>query len=260
MKKTLPSHPFARALLCIAWVCLAGQAFALTGAESSTETSTAVAPADKNYSTAVYTQQPDDLWANGRGKDSARWEKATPLFAADLSNADFKPGSWAWENGILVAKGGGDIWTKESFGDVAVMLEFRCEAESNSGVFLRCTDIVDWLQNSIEIQILQGAETDRKHNTGAMYDCLAPSKDIAINAGEWHRFVIVAKGPQITVSLDGQEVTKANLDQWTAGHKNPDGSKNKFDKAYKDMPRVGRLGLQYHGHPIAFRNLFVEKL
>jgi sugar phosphate isomerase/epimerase len=207
-----------------------------------------------------FTRQTPELWAGDRGKNSARWSAATPLFTEDLSNADFKPGSWVWENHVLVAKGGGDIWTKENYQDFAVMLEFRTAKDSNSGVFLRCTDPVNWLQSCMEIQILQGTEQDTKHNTGALYDCLAPKKDIPIHAGEWYRYVITAKGNIITVSLNGEEILKADLSKWTAPHLNPDGTKNKFDHAYKDMISSGRIGLQYHGSPIEFRNLFVERL
>ena len=39
-----------------------------------------------------------------------------------------------------------------------------------------------------------------------------------------------------------------------------DGTLNKFDHAYRDLPLSGRIGLQYHGSPIEFRNLFVERL
>ena len=48
----------------------------------------------------------------GHGADSKRWSAPNAVFAPDLSNAEFKPGSWAWEDGVLVAKGGGDIWTR----------------------------------------------------------------------------------------------------------------------------------------------------
>lgn len=207
-----------------------------------------------------FTARPEDVWAKGRGKDSQKWDAPTPLFARDLGNAEFKKGSWAWEKGELVAKGGGDLWTKESYGDVVVMLEFRCEKATNSGVFLRCTDPVNWLQHSLEIQILQGdAKTDRQL-VGALYDCLAPTRQIEIAPGEWHQFVITAKGSKITATLDGEEILKADLNQWTEAGRNPDGTPNKFDHALKEHPRSGRIGLQYHGEPVAFRNLFVERL
>ena len=62
------------------------------------------------------------------------------------------------------------------------------------------------------------------------------------------------------VALDGDEVNRVDLNQWTQAGFNPDGAPNKFVKAYKDMARTGRIGLQYHNSPIEFRNLRVERL
>lgn len=206
------------------------------------------------------------VFAPGRGKDSARWPAPQPLFARDLSNADMQPGAWAFNaEGVLAptraagAPANGDLWTKASFGDFVVSLEFRTQEKSNSGVFLRASDIVNWLQNSIEVQILQGDEDAPVHLVGAIFDVAAPARAVPIKPGEWYRYVITAKGNTITVMLNGEEVNKVNLDQWTVAGANPDGTKNKFAKAYKDMARSGRIGLQDHGAPIEFRNLFIEQ-
>ncbi|MDR2462568.1 MAG: DUF1080 domain-containing protein [Verrucomicrobiales bacterium] len=210
------------------------------------------------------TDKVSDVWANGRGKDSQKWEFVTEdLFKPDLSNADFAPGSWVFEKGILSAKGGGELWTQESYGDFILNLDFRCEEKTNSGVFLRCSDTKDWLHNTIEVQILQGDSKDgtpSREVCGSIFDVLAPQNKKEIKPGQWYHYTIIAKGSEIRVMLDGQETTKINLDEWTEPHKNPDGSKNKFNKAYKDMARKGRIGLQYHGNPIEFRNLTIEKL
>ena len=60
----------------------------------------------------------------------------------------------------------------------------------------------------------------------------------------------------------GVMVTGVNraLDQWSEAHKNPDGTPNKFTTAYKDMPREGHLGFQYHGKPVWFKNLIIKPL
>ena len=195
----------------------------------------------------------------GAGKNSLRWPSAQPLFAADLSNAEFKPGSWAWEDGVLVAKGGGEIWTKESFQDFGLSLEFRCEEKSNSGVLLRCTDPRNWLNNAIEVQILQGDAENEKHLAGAIFDCLAPNQQVQIEPGRWHRLVIIAKKSRINVILDGETVTEMNLSLWKEPGRNPDGTPNKFTRAYHTMTGAGRIGLQYHGSPIAFRNLVIDR-
>jgi hypothetical protein len=207
-----------------------------------------------------FTTDPDQVWSKGRGTDSKRWPEPAPLFLPDLSNAEFKSGSWVMEDGVLSAKGGGDIWTRDSYGDFSLSLEFRCAEKTNSGVFLRCSDIVKWLNNAIEVQILQGDEADQKHVCGAIFDCLAPSRQLPIQPGEWNAFVITAKGPKITVSLNREQIINMNLDDWKEPHKNPNGSPNKFEKAYKDMARDGRIGLQYHGSPIEFRNIRIERL
>ena len=40
----------------------------------------------------------------------------------------------------------------------------------------------------------------------------------------------------------------------------PDGSRHKFDVAYKDQPRMGYLGLQDHGSPCWFKNVKIKPL
>jgi hypothetical protein len=195
----------------------------------------------------------------GKGQDAKRWPTPQPMFAPDLSNAIFKPGTWAWHDGVLVGSGPSDIWTREIYSDFVINLDFRCEERTNSGVYLRCTDVVNWLNTAIEIQILQNENTP-KHVTGAVYDCQAPSRIVAIVPGTWYHYTITAKGSRIKVVLDGEQLVDMDLDRWTEAHKNPDGSPNKFTTAYKDMSRSGHLGLQHHTNVIEFRNIVVDRL
>jgi Domain of Unknown Function (DUF1080) len=198
----------------------------------------------------------------GNGVDSKKWLPPQPVFAEDLSNAIYKPGTWSWINGVLtsVEKNGGDIWTKDTYGDFVLNLDFRCHEKTNSGVYLRSSDIVHWLHNTIEVQILQEDDSNDKHIVGAIYDCLAPSHQIEIAPYTWHHYLIIAKGKTIKVSLDGEEIINMNLNKWTSAHKNPDGTKNKFNKAYKDMDLKGHIGLQFHTHVVEFKNIVVDKI
>lgn len=185
-----------------------------------------------------------------------------PLLKDDLSNAIIEKDGWTFVEGVLTAQGKGDLWTKEKYGDFALVIEFKCDPETNSGVFLRCGSLVNWLHTAIEVQILQpndGVESGR-WQCGGIFDCIGPVKQAVKPAGEWNRFVIVAKGTMIWVQLNGEWVTSMNLDLWTEAHKNPDGTPNKFENAYKDMPRTGNIGLQYHGHPVWFRNGKIKQL
>ena len=77
---------------------------------------------------------------------------------------------------------------------------------------------------------------------------------------EWNRIVIRCKGPTIQITLNGERVVNANLDRWTTPRQNPDGSKNKFRTALKDLPRTGNIGFQDHGHNVWFRNVYLKEL
>ncbi|MCP4638810.1 MAG: DUF1080 domain-containing protein [bacterium] len=184
------------------------------------------------------------------------------LFKNDLSNALMAKDGWTLKKGELVSQGKGDIWTKERYGNFALDLEFKCAAETNSGIFIRCDSIRDWLHTSIEVQVLQPNDhyENDKHHCGGIFDCLAPSKLMVKAPGEWNRCLVVANNNRILVELNGEIVVDTDLNEWTEAHKNPDGTKNKFKTAYKDMPREGHIGFQYHGQPVSFRNIKIKSL
>lgn len=187
------------------------------------------------------------------------WEA---VVADDLSNCEFSPGSWAVEDGVLTRKGGGSIWTKAQYGDFILDLEFKVDKETNSGVFFRTADIEDPVQTGIEVQIYdsQGKEKATKYDCGAIYDIQEPSVNTARPAGEWNRMTIMAKGSKISVVMNDEQIIDIDLDNWTEPNKNPDGTKNKFNTAYKDSARVGAFGFQDHGKPVWYRNIRVKKL
>jgi sugar phosphate isomerase/epimerase len=184
------------------------------------------------------------------------------LFKEDLSNAVYNPGSWECKDGLLSAQGDGDIWTRDKYGDFILDLEFKLAEQTNSGVFLRTGDIVEWLHSAIEVQILDsyGKEVPERQDCGAIFDCLAPAKNMVKKPGEWNRYTITCKANKIYVVLNGQQIISMDLNLWKEAHKNPDGTANKFNTAYKDMPRKGSIGLQYHGHPVWFRNMKLKEL
>ena len=182
------------------------------------------------------------------------------LLADDLSNCIYKRGSWGMKDGVLARKGGGDIWTKETFGDFVLDLEFKTAKGSNSGVFIRTGDIGDFVQAGIEVQIHDTTDGTTRGACGAIYDCLAPSKNMVKKTGEWNHYTITCKANKIYVVLNGEQIIDMDLDEWTEPHKNPDGSKNKFRTAFKDMPRKGHIGLQDHGDPVWFRNVKIKPL
>ena len=76
--------------------------------------------------------------------------------------------------------------------------------------------------------------------------------------GEWNHMVITCDKSLISVELNGEKVMHADLAQFKEPYVRPDGSKHKFDIAFKDHPRVGYIGLQDHGSNCWFKNIKVK--
>jgi len=191
--------------------------------------------------------------------------KTISLFnGKDLNNwTQNKAGGWEAKAGILgpSAKPGGYIWAKGKYDNFELELDFKMSKRCNSGVFFR-TDPSNPVQGGFEIQILDsdGKAKVGKHDCGALYDALPPSSNPTKPAGEWNHMKLTVNGASVKVVLNGKQVVDADLDKWTTPRKNPDGSRNKFRTALKDLPRTGSIGLQYHGHPVWFKNLKLKKL
>lgn len=184
-----------------------------------------------------------------------------PLFDGSttqgFTDASGKPSRWKVEDGALRGDDKwGDIWTKEEFGDFILELEFK--TTGNSGVFIRTSDPQDPVQTGIEVQVDKPGGPG-KHSVGALYDLVAPRSNAAKD-GEWNRYVITAKGPEISVVLNGEAVSSMNLDQWTTAGKNPDGSLNKFQRPLQKFSRRGRIGFQDHGHAVWYRGIRLKPL
>ncbi len=80
------------------------------------------------------------------------------LFSADLSNAVFPAGVWAWKDGELAPKDKDEvIWSKKEYENFVLDLEFNLDPAANSGVLVYCTDMANWIPNAVEIQLLDDA-------------------------------------------------------------------------------------------------------
>jgi len=185
------------------------------------------------------------------------------VFAADLSNAVTQPGDWVVESGVLVAKNHQTLWTKKSYANFILDLEFKVAKESNSGVFLHSSNIKDVLA-ALEIQVHESQDGALYGMVGAIYNAQPPSKNMAKPVGEWNHYTITCQDSHIALIFNGEEVFNVDLNTWTEAHKNPDGTKNKFAKALKDYGRNGPIGLQgLHGKaqaPVWYRNIRIKEL
>ena len=175
-------------------------------------------------------------------------------------SADGKaPGKgWVLKDGVLSREGkGGNLWTKERFGDFVLDLEFK--TTGNSGVLFRCDNPRSYVQTGMEMQVINYSKVGDKHSAGAMYDLLAPSKN-ALKPADWNRVVLTCKDNKITVVMNGEPIIDMDVDKWTEANKNPDGSKNKFKMPIAKFKREGHIGLQDHGAKVMYRNVKVQAI
>ena len=138
-----------------------------------------------------------------RRQNAPKWGKPIPLFnGKDLTGWKMSgTGTTVWrvEDGNLISPGNGpELINDFKFEDFKLHVEFKCDANSNSGVYLR---------GRYEVQI----ETDSiaeppSHHMGGVYGFLAPSPELPRKAGEWQSYDITLIGRWITVVQNGQTI------------------------------------------------------
>ena len=127
--------------------------------------------------------------------------------------------NWRVEDGMIVAdKGNGFLMTKNEYTDYEIRAEFWVEADSNSGIFIRCTDANKaGADNCYEVNIWD-ARPDPSYGTGAIVN-VAKVDPMPHAAGKWNTYDITAKGSSFTVVLNGQKtVDGVQNDKLAKGH------------------------------------------
>lgn len=181
--------------------------------------------------------------------------------------SDLKPSRTPVDDGCINPHrcGGYMMIYEKPLEDCVLSLDFKLSPDCNSGIFLRTFPLTpkpgwDVGFNGIEVQLLD-SRTATMHDTGAIYDLVAPCRNAMKGVGQWNHAVVVCDGPSIRVEINGEQVSRMNLDDWTQPGKRPDGSEHKFSGiVYKDHPRSGYIGLQDHGFPVWFKNIKLKPL
>ncbi|GAA4459492.1 hypothetical protein GCM10023189_33270 [Nibrella saemangeumensis] len=194
----------------------------------------------------------------------------TNLFKADLSNATYPKGVWSLTNGELTATEDKSIWTRRPYNDFILDLEFKTAPGTNSGVIVYASDTVNWIPNSVEIQIADDYSEEWRKSP-AYYQCAAifghkaaTKQNVVKQPGAWNRYTITCQGKKIWVVLNNQLVNTIDLSEYTSAKKNPDGTDipNWLSKPLSSLPTQGYIGFQgkHAGAPIWFRNIRVQEL
>ena len=185
----------------------------------------------------------------------------------DLSNfrqfgSDANPGpGWKIEAGIIRKIGripGGQIITKDKYGDFTLSWEWKISPKGNNGIkYLVVEDRAN--APGPEYQILDDTgHPDGKigphRQTACLYDILTPAKNKPLNpVGEWNHSKIVVKGKSVEHWLNGIRVLAYELE---SNELKAAIAKSKLAKAKDFEKKVnGHIMLTDHIDECSFRNM-----
>jgi hypothetical protein len=190
-------------------------------------------------------------------------------------------GHWTIKDGVInydgKAKGkrnqdqDNSLWTKKSFGDFTIYAEWRLPAKpamkptpivlyngdflmdennkrvtrhhldaGDSGLLFRGTAKCQaniWSQELGSGEV-NGYRTDHKMPQEVRRACI-PIKNADRPPGAWNAFLITLKADRMTTVLNGEQVIDVEL---------------------PNLPKSGPIGLQHHGDPVQFRQIWVKTL
>jgi hypothetical protein len=124
-----------------------------------------------------------------------------PIQAADWHGAD---------GAIVATKGVGFLMTDREYGDFQIRAEFYAEPDTNSGVFLRCSDGQNPTSNACYEVNIWDIRPKPEYGTGAIVDISAVTPSMPKAGGHWNTYEITARGDHITVMLNGVKTAEAH--------------------------------------------------
>ena len=131
---------------------------------------------------------------------------------------------WYVEDGELVCESGPDkeygyLATDQHYKDFILELDFKQEADGNSGVFVRST--ID----GVKISGWQVEVAPKGKHTGGVYESYgrgwlvkpSPEKESVLKEGDWNHLKIKVKGDELTSWLNGVEMVHLKDDKFGQG-------------------------------------------
>lgn len=199
---------------------------------------------------------------------SANLASAADLFKKDLSDSTCKKPVWSFsEDGVLGSTEDQIIWTKDTYENFELDLEFRTTKGGNGGVIVYCNNTDNWIPDSIEIQIADYEYWDKafgpRGTCGAIFGFKAPSENATKPLGEWNKLKIIAKGKIIKVYINGKLINDFDMSKYADAKKTPEGEeifKWLQNTPRAELPTKGHIGFQgRHGTgDTNYRNLTIK--
>ncbi len=158
---------------------------------------------------------------------------------------------WYVENGTLVCESGADkqygyLATRDYYNDYDLTVEFKQEADGNSGIFIR-----SFIEKDVQINGWQVEVAPKGQDTGGIYESygrgwlvqIPDEKENVLKENDWNTMRILVQGNVVKTWLNGEEMVNLTDDKIGKGQ--------------------GRIALQIHdggGIKVLWRNLKLKTL
>jgi hypothetical protein len=183
------------------------------------------------------------------GKDLSNWQGAVENYEVVDGAIVCKPGK------------GGNLLSKQEYGDLDLRFEFKLPTAGNNGIALRTPLNGHPANDGLEIQVIDNDGYNAAHPNaplkpyqyhGSIYHCVGAKPGFLRPVGQWNYEEIVVKDQRITVTLNGFKILDADVTKI---------DRSKLDHVPGGLDRVsGYIGFAGHNDPVAFRNFRVKRL
>lgn len=254
--------------LSIAAGCSSGQSQSEIEAANSLQITEAVTSQPERINTLTEDEKKDGWKLLFDGVTTNEW--------TGTKGMGFPEKGWVIEDGILTVLGssgadhtsGGDIITKDQYGNFKLSLEFKIPKGANSGIkYFVVNDFPDQKGNylGLEYQIIDDENhadaklgVDGNRTIASLYDMIPAKNKTAKPVGEWNHAEIIVEGNHVEHWLNGSKVVEfeRGSEEFRTLVK---ASKYEKLQGFGEMP-AGHILLQGHGDTVHYRNIKIRNL
>jgi HEAT repeat protein len=154
---------------------------------------------------------------------------------------------------------GGNLYTKDEFGNFVFRFEFQLTPDANNGLGIRTPMEGDAAYVGMELQILDSEAAVYKDLApyqyhGSVYGIIPAKRGFLKPTGEWNYQEVIADGDRIKITLNGAVILDGNIREAV---KNGTPDKQAHPGLFNTKGHIGFLG---HGSPVKFKNIRIKEL
>jgi len=186
-------------------------------------------------------------------------EFRTLFNGTDLSGWKGDTEGYQAQDGLLLCKPGGNLYTVDEFDNFIFHFKFKLKPGANNGLGIRTGFPSHAAYEAMELQILDNTADKYKelHDYqyhGSIYGVVPAKRGYLEPVGEWNSQEVIAVGNHITVNLNGHTIVDADIKQESTPETR---DKKKHPGLLRPQGHIAFLG---HGDVLEFKDIKVKTL